>query len=132
MIDIDYFKLVNDSYGHRAGDKVLVIVSNIIENSIREVDYIGRYGGEEFLVVMPGIQLEAATTIAETIRSSIQSYDLGWKDLVVTISLGLAQYSGETANALINKADRLLYQAKSKGRNRYEIVLEDIMPREAL
>jgi diguanylate cyclase (GGDEF)-like protein/PAS domain S-box-containing protein len=132
MIDIDYFKLVNDSYGHRAGDNVLVTVCNIIEKSIREVDYIGRYGGEEFLVVMPGIQLEAATTIAETIRSSIQAYDFGWKDLVVTISIGLAQYAGETANALINKADRLLYQAKSKGRNRYEIVLEDILSREAL
>lgn len=125
MIDIDYFKLVNDNYGHRAGDKILVTVCNIIEKSIRETDYLGRYGGEEFLVVMPDIRLEAAVLIAEIIRKSIQAHDFGWKDLVVTISIGLAKYSGETANALINKADKLLYQAKSKGRNRYEIVPED-------
>ena len=124
MLDIDYFKRVNDNYGHLAGDKILITISEIIKKSIREEDHLGRYGGEEFLVVMPGIGIETAAIIAEKIRSSIKSYDFGWKDLVVTISIGVAQYAGETANALINKADQLLYQAKSKGRNRYEVELE--------
>ena len=125
MLDIDYFKRVNDNYGHRAGDRVLVTVCDIIEKSIREEDCIGRYGGEEFLVVMPDIDLEVAANIAEKIRSSIQAYDFELKGLSVTISIGVAQHEGETANVLINKADKLLYQAKSKGRNRYEVRLEE-------
>ncbi len=125
MLDIDYFKKVNDNYGHQAGDRILVTISEIIEKAIREEDYLGRYGGEEFLVVMPSIGIEAATIFAEKIRSSIQSYDFGWKNLVVTVSIGVAQSAGESANALINKADKLLYQAKAKGRNRFELELEE-------
>lgn len=125
MLDIDYFKRVNDSYGHLAGDKILVKISEIIMKTIREDDYLGRYGGEEFLVVMPGVKIETAAIFAEKIRSNIEAYDFGWKDLTVTISIGVAQHTGETANALINKADKLLYQAKSKGRNRFEVELEE-------
>lgn len=125
MLDIDYFKLVNDNYGHRAGDSILVSVCGIIESSVREQDYIGRYGGEEFLVVMPDISLMEAALIAEKIRSSIQACDFRWKELSVTISIGLARHTGEAAHVLINKADKLLYQAKSKGRNRYEIDLAE-------
>lgn len=123
MLDIDYFKQVNDRFGHGVGDKVLVTICDIIEKCIREKDYIGRYGGEEFLVVMPDIGIEDAALIAERIRVSIQSHDFEIKNLAVTISIGVAQHAGETANALINKADKLLYQAKSNGRNRYETKL---------
>lgn len=125
MLDIDYFKKVNDNYGHQAGDQILVTISEIIEKAIREEDYLGRYGGEEFLVVMPNIGIETAAIFAEKIRSSIQSYDFGWKNLVVTVSIGVAQFAGEPANALVNKADMLLYQAKARGRNRYELELEE-------
>lgn len=124
MLDIDYFKQVNDTFGHLTGDMVLVTICDILKKCIRARDYIGRYGGEEFLVVMPNIRREAAAIIAERIRSSIEAHDFGIKDLTVTISIGVAQYDGETAKDLVNKADKLLYQAKSKGRNRYEVELD--------
>ncbi len=124
MLDIDYFKQVNDNYGHLTGDRVLVTVSEIILKNIRPYDYIGRYGGEEFLVVMPDIKLEEAALISEKIRRSIETHDYEIKDLAVTISIGVAQYTGETSKDLVNKADKLLYQAKTKGRNRYELELD--------
>ncbi len=124
MLDIDYFKKVNDSYGHLTGDRVLVTISEIILKTLRPYDYIGRYGGEEFLVIMPNIKLEEASLIAEKIRRSIETHKFEIKELAVTISIGVAQYAGETSNELVNKADKLLYQAKSKGRNRYESVLD--------
>lgn len=124
MLDIDYFKQVNDNYGHQTGDRVLVTVCDIISNNIRKMDYIGRYGGEEFLVVMPRIRLEEAVLISDKIRRSIETHNFEIKDLSVSISIGVAQYTGETSNELINKADKLLYQAKTKGRNRYEIELD--------
>jgi diguanylate cyclase (GGDEF)-like protein/PAS domain S-box-containing protein len=124
MLDIDYFKQVNDGFGHLTGDRVLVTISDIIRKCIRANDYIGRYGGEEFLVVMPNIRLEAAALISEKIRRSIETHNFEIKGLTVTISIGLAQYAGETSKDLVNKADKLLYQAKTKGRNRYELELE--------
>jgi diguanylate cyclase (GGDEF)-like protein/PAS domain S-box-containing protein len=124
MLDIDFFKHVNDSYGHLTGDKILIMICDIIKNCTRSNDYIGRYGGEEFLVVIPNINPEDAVLCAERIRSSVEAYDFGIEGLTVTISIGLARYSGETSKDLVNKADKLLYQAKSKGRNRYETELE--------
>jgi diguanylate cyclase (GGDEF)-like protein/PAS domain S-box-containing protein len=116
MIDIDHFKRINDKFGHLAGDKALATVADLIMKNTRESDYIGRYGGEEFIVILPRINIEAAAVIAENIRLSITNYEFGVDTLEVTISIGVAEYAGETANALINKADKLLYQAKSKGR----------------
>ncbi len=124
MLDIDYFKQVNDDYGHLAGDRVLVTISEIILKNIRPYDYIGRYGGEEFLVIMPNIKLEEAALISEKIRRSIETHHFEIKGLALTISIGVAQYAGETSKDLINKADKLLYQAKTKGRNRYELELD--------
>ncbi len=120
MIDIDHFKLVNDKFGHLFGDKVLAAVADLIVKNTRNNDYIGRYGGEEFIVILPEISLEPAAVIAEKIRKSVLDHNYGKKDLTVTISIGVAQFAGETANALINKADKLLYRAKSNGRNRVE------------
>ncbi len=125
MLDIDYFKRVNDQFGHLTGDQVLVAVCELISRNVRKEDFIGRYGGEEFLVILPGLQPEQAARIAENIRRSIQAYDFGLKDQTITISIGVAQYEGETSNALVNKADMLLYQAKYNGRNRVEKRLEE-------
>lgn len=125
MLDIDYFKRVNDQFGHLAGDKVLVTICELISKNVRKEDFIGRYGGEEFLVILPGLRLEAAARVAEIIRRSIQSHDFGLNDQRITVSIGVAHYNGETSNVLINRADMLLYQAKSKGRNRVEIILEE-------
>ena len=121
MLDIDHFKLVNDTFGHQVGDRVLVKVSELIRENTRVSDYIGRYGGEEFIVVLPDTDLEKAAKIAERIRSSVQRYDFSLDGNQVTISIGVVQYNEEVSHVLINKADMLLYQAKSSGRNRVKI-----------
>jgi diguanylate cyclase (GGDEF)-like protein/PAS domain S-box-containing protein len=120
MLDIDHFKQVNDTYGHQIGDDVLVTVARLIEKNTRKTDYIGRYGGEEFIAVLPDIDLEAAAILAERIRQNIKNYDYGVEGLKATISIGVAQYAGEEPNVLIKRADSLLYQAKNNGRNRVE------------
>ncbi|MDD3174400.1 MAG: sensor domain-containing diguanylate cyclase [Herbinix sp.] len=126
MMDIDHFKRVNDKYGHLTGDKVLTVVAEIIMKNTSNNDYIGRYGGEEFIVVLPNNDLETAAAIAENLRWNISNFDFGLDGLKVTISIGVVQYTGEKSNFLINRADRLLYQAKSNGRNRVEIKLNQI------
>ena len=125
MLDIDFFKGVNDNFGHQIGDKVLVTLSNLIELNVREIDLVGRYGGEEFLVILPEITLDDAYQIANKIRLSIQNFNFELINLNVTISIGLTQYNSESAQVLINRADTLLYQAKNNGRNRIESLLEN-------
>lgn len=127
MLDIDCFKRVNDRYGHQMGDKVLVTVADLIMKNTRGSDYIGRYGGEEFLVVLPNTSMEDATLIAERIRTSIQDFKFGLEDLKITISIGVAQYINEMPHALVNRADMLLYQAKNNGKNRVEYNLNRIL-----
>jgi diguanylate cyclase (GGDEF)-like protein len=123
MLDIDHFKLVNDTFGHQVGDRVLVKVAELIRDNTRDTDYIGRYGGEEFIVVLPNTDLEEAAMLAEKIRSSVESYDFSLDKKQVTISIGVVQYGGEVSHVLINKADMLLYQAKSSGRNRVKVII---------
>jgi diguanylate cyclase (GGDEF)-like protein len=120
MLDIDHFKQVNDRFGHLFGDKVLVTVTELIRSNTRSYDYVGRYGGEEFIAVLPNTDLQEAFIIAENIRKSIQDFDYSIDSLKVTISIGVVQYSGEMPHVLINKADMLLYKAKNLGRNRVE------------
>lgn len=84
---------------------------------------VGRYGGEEFIVILPNINLEESYRIADSIRLSIQQYDFGLPNLNVTISAGLAQYESEDVKTFVNRADTLLYQAKRNGRNRIEYML---------
>ncbi len=120
MLDIDDFKKVNDYYGHQVGDKVLVSIAGLIQNNTRECDYIGRYGGEEFIVILPDTDLEETYVIAEAIRSGVRNNVNFPGDLTVTVSIGVAQYTGEKPSALINKADKLLYKAKYSGKNRVE------------
>lgn len=117
LLDIDYFKKVNDNNGHQYGDIVLKKVANSISESIREIDSVGRYGGEEFLVVLPNTEKSNAITIAERIREAVERLNFSEK-VHVTISGGIAVLSGETIVELINKADKKLYEAKNDGRNR--------------
>ena len=121
MLDIDFFKRVNDTFGHQTGDRVLNAVSKLIQLNVRDYDSIGRYGGEEFMVVLPDIKLEDAYQIAENIRKGIQNFKFTKKDLNVTISIGLTELHSEETKTFVNRADTLLYRAKENGRNRTEV-----------
>jgi diguanylate cyclase (GGDEF)-like protein/PAS domain S-box-containing protein len=113
LFDLDYFKKINDSLGHSIGDQVLKEVAATVGAQIRETDVLGRWGGEEFIVLCPGIVAQEAITIAEKLRQQVEGLPLG-----VTISCGLAgSRSGESMDALINRADKALYAAKHAGRN---------------
>lgn len=122
MIDIDHFKSVNDSYGHATGDLIIKGVSRIIEGSIREIDYSSRYGGEEFVVVLPETSLTDAEELAERLCSTVEEKSFEIKDgsnLSVTISIGVSGFIEESKSSehLINQADSALYEAKDCGRN---------------
>lgn len=125
MFDIDYFKEVNDTYGHPTGDVVLKSLSQTITHSIRESDILFRWGGEEFLIILPECDLNKAIEIAEKIRQVVESQNIifAGKSLSITISIGVAtMINDETAENLVNRVDKALYVAKEKGRNRVEIV----------
>ncbi|PLX68803.1 MAG: hypothetical protein C0603_06540 [Denitrovibrio sp.] len=118
LLDIDFFKKVNDNFGHQVGDDVLVNVSEILQKSIRGTDFAGRWGGEEFLIVAVQIDLQNATILAEKIRSTIEETQFNIVDHI-TISIGVACYQfGETVTLFLNRADEALYEAKESGRNK--------------
>jgi len=127
MFDLDHFKRVNDFHGHHIGDAVLQRVAQIFRYTMRESDLIGRYGGEEFLIVLPETDCMEAALVAERIRKDVQEQEWSEPRLHVTISGGVAEYSGGEAEQLIRRADSLMYQAKQMGRNR--IVSETTMNR---
>ena len=114
MFDIDYFKKINDTLGHQKGDEILKKVADVLMSSIRTVDVAGRYGGEEFLVVLTESDIDGSVAVAERIRREVAKLDSG----LVTISGGVSVYSGETPEDLLKKTDVLLYRAKNEGRNR--------------
>lgn len=119
MGDIDHFKDVNDTYGHGVGDKVLESVAGLLKKALRKTDILGRYGGEEFLAVLPRTPLEKAGAVAERIRRAVEGESKEASGVSVTISLGVALYApGDTAASLIDKGDDCLYRAKREGRNR--------------
>jgi two-component system cell cycle response regulator len=120
MIDLDRFKSVNDTYGHLAGDVVLRDAAARMSAAARCYDGLGRYGGEEFLVVLPGCDLPAATAQAERLRETIagRPFAISHHELSVTCSIGVACSEGPVPEALIRQADEALYQAKARGRNR--------------
>ena len=126
MIDIDFFKRVNDTYGHAAGDEVLRTVAGIIKDTLRESDIPSRYGGEEFAVLLPFTKLEEARIVGERLRAAVESApipinqdSLDAQTINVTISMGLAEYDKqETGEVLFERADKALYEAKTGGRNR--------------
>lgn len=130
MLDIDFFKKVNDTYGHIAGDFVLKKVANVIKKELRESDIASRYGGEEFIILLPFTSLEDAIPVAERLRQAVEASetevpnerDGSTLKIKVTISLGVNEYKqGDTAQSLFEKADQALYESKTSGRNRVSI-----------
>jgi diguanylate cyclase (GGDEF)-like protein len=124
LIDIDYFKKVNDQYGHPIGDEVLMSVALDLAHGLRESDLIGRYGGEEFLALLPMTDLIEAQTIAERLRAQVANSATFQEKygFIVTVSIGLAELSlNETELELISRVDKALYAAKNNGRNRVEL-----------
>lgn len=124
MLDIDHFKNINDTYGHQAGDSVLITFCAIVRSVLRKTDFCGRYGGEEFLVVLTETDLQSAKIFAERIRSRVEESffaELG-KHSRVTVSIGLAQHrKNEDVEKTIFRADEAMYKAKKNGRNRVEV-----------
>jgi diguanylate cyclase (GGDEF)-like protein len=122
MVDIDHFKSVNDTHGHAAGDAVLNRIGQVLKESFYETDVVGRYGGEEFIVLLPRAESEGVLKKAEALRKRLESEIIpaGFENLRVTVSIGVAHYplAGRTAEDLIGGADKALYQAKETGRNR--------------
>jgi len=124
ILDVDHFKRVNDSFGHMVGDEVLRSQARTSLASLRKVDIMGRYGGEEFVVMLPETNLTSACVMAERLRSQVVSMRVGSDRGVVsiTISIGVAGFDGKTEidlDTLLNRADQALYRAKGSGRNRY-------------
>jgi len=123
MLDLDYFKQVNDKYGHDVGDRLLREVAQVMEAEVREGDLCGRWGGEEFLIVLPETDLEGAASVIERVCASIRALEIlvGDQLLSVTISAGIAEHwSVDTYATTINRADNALLQAKRAGRDRCE------------
>lgn len=129
MVDIDRFKSVNDTHGHAAGDDVIRATARTLQSQVREYDFVGRYGGEEFIILVPGCDTNDARTIAERVRARVEADPIvtGKESLRVTASFGLAStaVAGLDPSALIQAADEALYRAKTGGRNRVEVAACD-------
>jgi diguanylate cyclase (GGDEF)-like protein len=127
MLDIDHFKRVNDSFGHAAGDSVLKSFGQVLRESCRVYDVPGRYGGEEFCIVLPETRVGNTTAVAERIRQRLAQsrFDVGGGSVAITASMGIAGMEADdgivTSATLVERADRALYSAKNHGRNRIEV-----------
>ncbi|MCL5976575.1 MAG: sensor domain-containing diguanylate cyclase [Nitrospirae bacterium] len=122
MFDIDYFKKVNDMHGHDVGDRVLIIIADIVAANIRRIDVFGRLGGEEFGILVSDTAIEGSKALAEKVKGKIEShnFDVAGK---VTISIGVTEYKDDdTSDSFLKRVDDALYMAKDKGRNRVEVV----------
>jgi diguanylate cyclase (GGDEF)-like protein len=124
VIDVDHFKLINDTFGHDVGDCALVAIAESIRTCVRETDFVGRMGGEEFSVLLPGVNADRATTIAEHIRTRIADKDmlLSGRQCRVSVSIGGVAFGRPaTFSTVYREADQLLYAAKQGGRNRSNV-----------
>ncbi|MDP3701794.1 MAG: diguanylate cyclase [Hylemonella sp.] len=125
MLDLDHFKRINDQYGHAAGDSLLRHFSNLLRNELRATDTAGRMGGEEFAVILPGSALQAALGFAQRVCGKLAEHPMsfGGHEVGITVSIGVASISDDdlSADAVLSRADRALYQAKDGGRNRVEL-----------
>lgn len=122
MLDIDFFKKVNDQWGHEIGNQALIHLSRLLQKIVRKLDIPCRYGGEEFAIILPDTNLSACLPVAERIREGIEKspLDVAGQPLRMTVSLGIATYTDKqetTVEALVKQADDYLYQAKENGRN---------------
>lgn len=121
LLDLDFFKSINDQHGHLVGDEVLRALAQLSHSSLRDIDFIARYGGEEFAVILPQTRLQDAEQSMERLRQQVASHTLqvDAQSLRITVSIGLTQYrAGEPLNVTLARADSALYQAKAAGRNR--------------
>jgi diguanylate cyclase (GGDEF)-like protein len=117
MLDIDDFKHFNDTYGHQGGDEALTIIGNILLNAVRKSDIACRYGGEEFIVIMPQTNMKTAFDVAQRIRQKIEDTDIDGKSLTVSIGVSETIASIKTDHKLLKMADDAFYQAKTNGKN---------------
>jgi diguanylate cyclase (GGDEF)-like protein len=123
MVDIDFFKKVNDTFGHTEGDQVLCKVASLLKTSVRKKDTVARYGGEEFILILPETRLEESFVIAERIRRLVEStlFDVGKAQVNLTLSMGISNFPSHRVKSkeeLTEMADQALYDAKRGGRNR--------------
>jgi two-component system cell cycle response regulator len=127
MYDIDYFKRVNDTFGHNVGDYILQALTGLVKENIRANDVVGRWGGEEFVLLMPQSDIEAARTAAEKLRLAIAEYQFD-KIGRLTVSFGVAEFEPQDdLNSLLKRVDDALYLAKERGRNRVEILVGEAL-----
>ena len=120
MLDIDKFKLINDTYGHQVGDDILVELAQLVESKTRKTDSFARWGGEEFVMILPETTVEMAFKVAENLRVIIASHTFT-DNLSITCSFGVASLGeGESQKSVMKRADEALYRAKQAGRNRVE------------
>jgi two-component system cell cycle response regulator len=120
MLDIDGFKFINDKYGHQCGDEVLLELSNLLQGTLPKINSIGRYGGDEFLILIPESNLAEACSIGERLRNEIDNLYFSKDKIKLTVSIGIVELRNEDSFELIKKADSLLYKAKNNGKNRTE------------
>ncbi|KAF2408874.1 diguanylate cyclase [Pseudomonas antarctica] len=123
MLDLDHFKRINDGYGHLAGDKVLKIIANVLRKRLRPTDFIARFGGEEFVLLMPDSALTDALAVGEVLRAAIEACPFHFKGepVTITVSMGVAQFQpGERSDLALKRADEALYRAKAAGRNQVQ------------
>jgi len=121
VCDIDHFKKINDNFGHQAGDRVLQVLAKGLDKRLRDIDFVGRYGGEEFVVILPETSKGDAWVLLDKIREAISktAFRFNEKPLTITLSIGVSQFAeGDSAESVFARADKLLYQAKADGRNR--------------
>ena len=132
VADIDFFKKINDNYGHLSGDKVLQIIAKELRNRIRKTDFVARYGGEEFVLLLPETDLETAREVIEKVREMVGRLPFHFRDehIQITMSFGLIEFKDGAQGSdpreikqaiLFERADEALYRAKANGRNRVEL-----------
>jgi diguanylate cyclase (GGDEF)-like protein len=120
MLDLDFFKKINDTHGHAAGDQILKATAGIIRHTIRSYDLVGRYGGEEFVLLITNLDIKEACHMVERIRENMENNVTSYEDISmkVTCSIGLAKFTeNDTLETSLKKADEALYAAKNSGRN---------------
>lgn len=119
IFDLDFFKNINDTYGHQIGDEVLKDISQVVLGNVREHDIVVRWGGEEFLILLPETSLEGSLNVAQKIRMEIEDKEFSSKNLKLTASFGIASLKdGDDESTLLERTDEALYEAKKSGRNK--------------
>jgi diguanylate cyclase len=123
--DIDFFKHINDTYGHKSGDKALVIIAKLLSKHCRRSDFIARFGGEEFVMLLPATQAQSAALVAEKLRETVENsgFNANGNKVSITMSCGLTEYiDGDTNESIFERADSALYKAKQSGRNKCVLI----------